>query len=133
MTSADPQIAVGAIVIREGKLLMVQRGRDPGAGLWSVPGGRVQAGEYLSDALKREVLEETGLEIDVGGLIGLLEVLGPPHYVILDFGAHVIGESTEPQPADDASDARWVPIEEIEKLDCTPRFVESLRGWGVLP
>ncbi|HYP24947.1 MAG TPA: NUDIX domain-containing protein, partial [Actinomycetota bacterium] len=58
-----PQIAVGAIVVRDGRLLMVQRANEPGAGLWSLPGGRVEHGEYLAAALRREVKEETGLDV----------------------------------------------------------------------
>ena len=127
-----PQIAVGAIVVKDGRLLMVQRAHDPGAGLWSLPGGRVEHGEYLADALRREVAEETGLEIDVQDLVGILEVVGDPHYVILDYFAEVTGEDV-PVAADDVSDARWVPLDEAASLPCTPRFAETLRGWGVLP
>jgi ADP-ribose pyrophosphatase YjhB (NUDIX family) len=111
---------------------MVQRANDPGAGLWSVPGGRVEHGEYLTAALQREVAEETGLAVEVHELVGILEVVGDPHYVILDYFAEVTG-SAEPVPADDVSDARWVPLDEVVDLECTPRFVETLRGWGVLP
>jgi ADP-ribose pyrophosphatase YjhB (NUDIX family) len=127
-----PQIAVGAIVVEDGRLLMVRRAHDPGAGLWSLPGGRVEHGEYLVDALRREVAEETGLDVDVRELVGILEVLGEPHYVILDYFAAVTGDR-EPAPADDVSDARWVPLGEVGGLPCTPRFHETLRGWGVLP
>lgn len=127
-----PQIAVGAIVVRDGALLMVQRANDPGAGLWSLPGGRVEHGEYLAAALRREVAEETGLEVEVRDLVGILEVVGDPHYVILDYFAEVTGEGA-PVAADDVSDARWVPLDEVAGLPCTPRFFETLRGWGVLP
>ncbi len=127
-----PQIAVGAIVLSNGKLLMVQRANEPGAGLWSLPGGRLEQGELLEDAVKREVEEETGIEIEVGGLVGILEVPGDPHYVILDYAATASREHP-PVPAQDVSEARWVPLEEVARLPCTPRFVETLRGWGVLP
>ena len=127
-----PQIAVGAIAVKDGRLLMVRRAHDPGAGLWSLPGGRVEHGEYLSDALRREVAEETGLEVDVQELVGILEVVGDPHYVILDYFAEVTGDAA-PVAADDVSDARWVPLDEVAGLPCTPRFHETLRGWGVLP
>ena len=127
-----PQIAVGAIVVKDGRLLMIQRANDPGAGLWSLPGGRVEHGEYLAAALRREVSEETGLDVEVRELVGILEVVGDPHYVILDYFAEVAGDA-EPVAADDVSDARWVPLHEVASLACTPRFHETMRGWGVLP
>ncbi|MGH2787013.1 MAG: NUDIX hydrolase [Actinomycetota bacterium] len=130
--SPGPQIAVGAIVVADGAMLMVQRGQEPAKGLWSVPGGRVEAGEYLTDALVREVHEETGIAIEVGELAGILEVLGEQHYVILDYLASV-QDRREPAPGQDAADARWVPLDEIPSLDCTPRFIETMRAWGVLP
>jgi 8-oxo-dGTP diphosphatase len=127
-----PQIAVGAILVEDNALLMVQRGREPGKGLWSIPGGRVEKGEYLAAALAREVKEETNLDIEVGDLIGIAEVVGDPHYVILDFGARVIGDR-ELTPADDVAAARWVPFPEVLQLPCTPRFVELMQAWSVLP
>lgn len=127
-----PQVAVGAVVVKDGRLLMVRRANDPGAGLWSLPGGRVEHGEYLGDALRREVAEETGLTVEVRDLVGILEVTGEPHYVILDYFAEVSG-ADEPVASDDVSDARWVPLDEVATMPCTPRFHETLRGWGVLP
>ena len=131
MRSGQPQIAVGAVVVRDDELLMIQRGQDPGRGLWSIPGGRVEQGESLAVALKREVMEETGVAIEVGDMLGILEVIGDPHYVILDFMAQVIGDDS-PVASGDAAAVRWVPLKQVEQLDCTPRFVETLKGWGVL-
>jgi 8-oxo-dGTP diphosphatase len=127
-----PEVAVGAIVVADGAMLMVQRGQGMARGLWSVPGGRVEAGEYLSDALKREVREETAIEIEVGELAGIFEVIGERHYVILDYLA-TVGARADPVSGTDAADARWVRLEEIPSLECTPRFVETMQAWGVLP
>ncbi len=110
---------------------MVRRGKEPAKGLWSVPGGRLEHGEYIADAIAREVREETGLEIEVGGLLGVFEVPGATHYVILDHEASVVGDPT-PVAAGDAAEARWVPLDDIQGLECTPRFAEMLRAWGVL-
>jgi ADP-ribose pyrophosphatase YjhB (NUDIX family) len=111
---------------------MVRRGREPGRGLWSLPGGHVEEGEYLSDALRREVKEETGLEVTVGGLAGIFEVVGEQHLVVLDFMVDVSGDPV-PSAGGDADEARWVELDDVGALDCTPRFHETLRGWGVLP
>lgn len=124
-------IAVGAVVVKDGSLLMVRRKNDPGKGLWSVPGGRLEPGEYIVDAVAREVKEETGLEVEVKGLLGILEVTGDPHYVILDHIAFDNG-SGEPVAGDDVDDVRWVPFGEISGLPCTPRLEETLMAWGAL-
>ena len=108
---------------------MVRRRNDPGSGLWSVPGGRLEVGEYIVDAVAREVREETGLEVEVKSLLGILEVTGNPHYVILDHIALHRGDG-ELIPGDDVDAARWVPFGEIATLPCTPRLEETLRAWG---
>ncbi|MEA2487757.1 MAG: 8-oxo-dGTP diphosphatase [Actinomycetota bacterium] len=128
-----PQVAVGAIVIDDDKLLMIRRGVEPGRGLWTIPGGRVEHGELLAQALRREVLEETGLEVEPGDLVGILEVPGAPHYVILDFYATLTGGRELSAQQEEVAEARWVPLPEVPDLDCTPRFLETMRGWGVLP
>jgi ADP-ribose pyrophosphatase YjhB (NUDIX family) len=78
------------------------------------------------------VREETGLAVLPGELAGIFEVVGDPHFVILDFLAAPNGE-TDPVPGDDAEEVRWVPLDEVKDLECTPRFVELLTAWGVLP
>jgi ADP-ribose pyrophosphatase YjhB (NUDIX family) len=133
MPKERPQVAVGAVVLHEGRLLMVRRGREPARGLWTVPGGRVEHGEYLADALKREVLEETSLAVEVRELLGIFEVPGDPHFVILDHIAVPLGAPGDPAPGDDVDEVRWVPLDEVPLLDCTPRFVEMMTAWGVLP
>jgi mutator protein MutT len=127
-----PQVAVGAIVVNENALLMVRRSHDPGKGLWSLPGGRVEQGESLVDAVRREVAEETGVEVEVGELAGILELPDTePHYVILDFHASVANDAGL-SPGSDAGEVRWVPLDEVASLECTPRFVETLTAWRVL-
>lgn len=126
-----PTVAVGAVVVHEGSLLMVRRGHEPAKGLWTIPGGQVEKGEYLTDAVGREVQEETGLDVEVGPLLGVFEVVGEPHFVILDHVAVPL-TAEEPVAGSDADAARWVPLDEVHELDCTPRLVEMLTAWGVL-
>jgi 8-oxo-dGTP diphosphatase len=129
---------VGAVVRDgQGRLLLVRRGTEPGRGLWSVPGGRVEPGESLEEAVVREVAEETGLRVTVGRLVGRVERDGPGGavYVIDDFEAHVVGAEpiAEPTAGDDADEARWFTDAEVAGLPCVEGLVETLRGWGVLP
>ncbi len=132
MRTPGPVVAVGALVIDDGRLLMVKRDREPGRGLWTVPGGHVELGEYLEQALRREVMEETGLEVEVGGLAGIFEVVGDPHFVIHDYAAHLATKGQEPVAGEEVSEVRWVPLDEITNLECTPRLVETLTAWEIL-
>lgn len=135
MTAGGPRLAVGVIVEDDGDLLLVQRGRDPHRGRWSVPGGRVRAGETLSEAVTRELREETGLEAVCGELIGWVERLpeaaGAPHFVILDFRAHLF-ERGEPVAGDDASDARWTPLPLVAELPLVPGLAGFLHDHGII-
>lgn len=118
--------------MQNGALLMVRRAREPAKGLWSVPGGKVERGEYLGASLKREVKEETGLDVTIGDLIGFFEVISSDHhFVIMDFFA-TLDHDLEPIPGDDVDRVRWVPLDDVVTLECTPRFVETLTAWGVL-
>src|SRR5437762_14386920 len=100
-----PQICVGAIAVENDALLLIRRGRPPGTGLWSLPGGRVEAGETLAEAVVRELAEETGIEGVCDELIGWVERIGADyHYVILDFGVTVL-DAAEPVAGDDAAEA----------------------------
>jgi 8-oxo-dGTP diphosphatase len=131
MSDNRPQVAVGAIVVHEDSLLLVKRGKDPGKGLWTVPGGSLEDGEYIADAVTREVMEETGLQVDAGELLGIFEVIGDRHFVILDHVATLVSPG-EPVPGDDVDEAAWVTLDKVHELDCTPRFVETLTAWGIL-
>ena len=124
----------GAIIVDErGRLLLVRRGRPPGVGLWSVPGGRVDAGETIEQAVAREAREETGLEVTVGPLVGRVERpgVGDAVYDIHDHVATVRGGDL--RPGDDAADVRWVAPADLASLPLTEGLVEALTEWGVLP
>src|SRR6266566_5207563 len=100
---------VGAVIKdRDGRLLLIKRGHEPGAGLWSLPGGRIEPGETDTQALVREMLEETGLTVEPRRLIGRVQRPGLNDAVIdiRDYAATVIGGML--RPGDDAADARWV-------------------------
>ena len=124
---------VGAIVRDEaGRLLLIQRGHDPEAGRWSLPGGRVEPGESDPQALVREMLEETGLTVEPGPLIGAVERPGPGGTVldIRDYAATVTGGTL--RAGDDAADACWVPAADVPDWPLTTALAETLRSWGVL-
>ncbi len=124
---------MGAIVVHDGALLLVRRGQPPGAGQWSVPGGRVEAGEPLREAVVREVREETGLVVDVGVFAGWVERIGTQHhFVILDFFAAPRAGQPVPIAGDDAREARWVPLVEVPTLDLVDGLLEFLREIGSL-
>jgi mutator protein MutT len=130
-------VAVGAIVIDKGAILLVKRDREPAKGQWSLPGGRVELGETLREALVREVREETGIDVDVDGLIGTAERVVRDddgkidyHYVILDYVC--TARSTELTAGDDASEVRWVPVGEMADLHLTAGLLEFLADRGVL-
>ncbi len=114
-----PTVAVAAIVYdREGRVLLVQRGKPPGVGLWSVPGGHLEPAETLVQAVAREVREETGLVVEVGTLACVIERIGDDyHFVILDYVARVIGGTLA--PGSDASDAKFVDEGELQTLPLT--------------
>jgi len=108
-----PQLCVGAVVVSDERLLMVRRGRNPGAGKWSIPGGRVEPGETPEQAVSRELTEETGIRGACEGLMGSLERQGPGyHFVILDYRMRPIGIG-DPVAGDDAAEVAWVPLGEV--------------------
>ena len=124
---------VGAVVTdAQGRLLMIKRGHEPGAGLWSIPGGRIEPGETDAQALVREMLEETGLTVEPGRLLGRVRRpgLGGAVIDIRDYAATVTGGT--PRPGDDAVDVRWVAARELDSLEITEGLIEALTEWGVL-
>jgi 8-oxo-dGTP diphosphatase len=126
---------VGAVVRDDaGRLLLIRRGHEPSRGLWSLPGGRVEPGETLEQAVVREVREETGLDVRAGAVVGsVLIPAGAVVYDVTDFACTPVDPSAEPFFGDDADDVRWVDVAALDDLPCTPRLVEHLRAWGVLP
>jgi 8-oxo-dGTP diphosphatase len=125
---------VGAVIwdASRRRFLLIKRGHEPGAGLWSLPGGRVEAGESDAEALVREMREETGLTVTPGRLIGSVRRPAPGGRVleIKDYAAEVTGGVLA--AGDDAAEVRWVDPVELTALPLTPGLVEALTSWGVL-
>ncbi len=127
-----PTVAVGAVVVDAEELLLVRRARPPAAGTWSVPGGRVEAGETLAEAVVRELAEETGLEGACGELVGWTELLDDEHHaVVLDFWVHLM-ERTPLAAGDDAAEARWVPLGDVAEMRLAPGLAEFLHDHHVI-
>jgi 8-oxo-dGTP diphosphatase len=139
---------VGAIIRDDsGRLLLIKRGHEPGLGLWSLPGGRIEAGESDAEALMRELREETGLIVRPGKLIGSARQLaaddgeqgdheqgdrnqGDRELDIRDYAATVIGGSLA--AGDDAAEAAWVSVAGLYDLPLTEGLLEALTTWGVV-
>lgn len=128
-----PVPCVGVLVRdRAGRLLVVRRRNPPAEGRWSIPGGRVEDGESLAEAARREAREETGLDVEVGAVVGRVELAGPDGqvYAVTDFAATVAG-GLEPVAGDDATDVRWVTRAELAELPSSPGLAETLAAWGI--
>jgi 8-oxo-dGTP diphosphatase len=126
----------GVVVGHDARLLLVLRGQEPAKGTWSVPGGRVERGESDAQATAREVLEETGLGVEVGPLVGTVERGAPDGavYLIRDYLCRPLpgADPMAVRGGDDAEDAAWFTPAEVVALETSPGLVEALRGWGVL-
>ena len=132
-----PRVGVGAIVIRDGRILLVKRRSSPGKGLWAPPGGLVELGETVREAAEREILEETGITIRAKEAFYVFDFIDRDkegkikyHYVIIDFVADYLGG--EPKAADDVSDARWVSPDEAVVLNLSPTTRKLLKQMGFI-
>ena len=121
---AVPVIAVGAIIRHQDRLLLIRRDKEPARGYWTFPGGAVELGESLEDAVRREVLEETGLHVELGDVAAVIDRVDRDeagtvryHYIIVDYHARPVGGVL--QPGSDVSDARWVNLEDLGRLEVT--------------
>jgi 8-oxo-dGTP diphosphatase len=124
---ARPLVGAGALIFRDGKLLLVKRGAQPGFGKWSVPGGLVELGESVKDAMVREVKEEVGFDVEVVKLTDVADTITLDrngrvqyHFVVVNFLARIVGG--ELKTATDIMEARWVPVGEVDKVNLTGSF-----------
>ncbi len=122
-----PLPAVSALILNKSKsrVVLVRRGASPGRGLWSLPGGAIEVGEDLEEAVKREVLEETGLEVIVDDLFSVTQYVETSgkgvryHYVILTFVCYPKEEGVHPRAGGDALEARWISLSNVSDLELT--------------
>ncbi len=131
-------LGVGALILDESRVLLVERGNPPLVGEWSLPGGVVETGERLEDALAREVREETGLEVSVGPIALTFERIMPDesgaceyHFVLIDFYCTILGGDL--QAGDDSSRAEWFEIESLDSLPMTLGTREVIRNYASRP
>lgn len=136
-----PRVGVGAVVLDGDRVLLVQRGQPPSQGKWSLPGGLVQLGERLEDAVRREVTEECGLSVRVLDVCGVIDRIVPDspserafpsrdalrvryHWVIVDYVAEPAGGAV--RAGSDAADARWVPLADLAGYDTTDGLADMI-------
>jgi 8-oxo-dGTP diphosphatase len=135
---ATPVLGVGAVIVRDGRALLVKRGHEPRKGEWSLPGGLVELGESLIDALQREIREETGLNVTVGPHIETFDRIHHDadgrvrfHFVIVDYLC--TAAEGEPLAGTDAEEVAWARADEIEHYRVNPHAAAVIRkGLGML-
>jgi 8-oxo-dGTP diphosphatase len=135
-----PLIGVGVVVWHGERLLLIRRGKPPRVGHWSLPGGAQKLGETVAEAARREVKEETGLAVEVGEVLAVVDLIERDgervryHYTLIDFSAEADG--TELHPGSDAADARWFTLDQIEGLGLwseTVRIIELAKAGRSCP
>jgi mutator protein MutT len=125
-----PRVGVGAVILDGTRVLLARRGRAPSAGKWSIPGGLVDVGERLEDALLREIEEESGLRVRLLGLCGVIDRVVREqdavryHYVIIDYAAEPVGGRL--QAGSDAAEVRWVEVDELDQYDTTEGLADMV-------
>lgn len=134
MAEIQPTPGVGAVIVEDGRLLLICRGRGAYLGHWAVPGGRQRRGETMREAVVREVREETGLTVEVGDLLWAGDIMDddqPPayHYTVVDFAATPTGGRLE--AGDDAAEVRWVPTGDVRSMSLTPTMIDLLDRLGL--
>jgi 8-oxo-dGTP diphosphatase len=128
-----PRVGVGAVVIKDSKVLLVRRGIPPSEGFWAIPGGHVELGETLQETAEREILEETRIVIKAGDPIYAFDLIERDdsgrirfHFIVVDVeGEYVSGE---PRGSDDALEARWLSWEEIKVLPVSLNTIKLLKA-----
>ena len=131
--SGAPVVAVGGVAVRDGAVLLVQRGTDPQSGRWTIPGGRVEPGESVASAVEREMFEETGLRVRCGAFLGWAERRGPGyHFVILDFTVSLRDDDGAAVAGGDAADVAWVALSEVPGVALVDGVEDFLRSHGVI-
>jgi mutator protein MutT len=132
-----PIPGVGVAVLNDaGELLLVRRGAGASAGKWAVPGGKVELGETLVEAARREVLEETGLDVEIGRPVWVGESIGPGeppawHFTLVDFVGRMVGGRL--RAGDDAAEARWVDLDQVGSFDVVPTMPSLVDALRALP
>jgi 8-oxo-dGTP diphosphatase len=131
VTPTAPVVGVGGVVVRDGRVLLVRRGKEPLYGRWTVPGGTVELGETLEEAVVREMEEETGLRVEPVEVLTVFDRIEREgervtyHYVIVDYRCR--WRSGEPRAASDALDVAWASAEELPGYDLPPKALEVVR------
>ena len=129
---SQPLVGVGIVVWHEDQVLLIKRGKPPRVGQWSLPGGAQQLGETLAEAAKRELREETGLEVDLGDIIATVDLIDRDddglvrhHYTLVDFTAEA--KFRDLKPGDDAADARWFDQQDLEDLNLWSETIRVIK------